>query len=89
MKHLVVRVLSKDYATWRTAMEYAGEAILNHGVTGWKVFQETENPNEVLVIFYTTDIDATLEFFKSSDEFKRANAASGAIEREFFIAEKL
>lgn len=85
MADLIVRVASPDYNTWLNAFVSAEPGLVEAGVNQWTVFQDTWNPNIVMVHFIADDLDRAMAFFGSA-AFKDINAASGATERRFFIA---
>jgi hypothetical protein len=82
---LIVRVVSPDYSTWLNAFVSAENGLVEAGINQWTVYQDTWNPNIVMVHFIADDLDRAMAFF-GSDEFKDVNARSGATERRFFIA---
>ncbi len=86
MTDLIVRVTSTDYSTWLNAFVSAENGLVEAGINQWTVYQDTWNPNIVMVHFVASDLERAMAFF-GSDEFKEINARSGATERSFFIAE--
>lgn len=86
MADLIVRVASPDYNTWLNAFVSAENGLVEAGINQWTVYQDTWNPNIVMVHFSAADLDRAMAFF-GSDEFKAINAMSGATERTFFVAQ--
>jgi hypothetical protein len=64
----------------------AENGLVEAGINQWTVYQDTWNPNIVMVHFIADDIDRAMAFF-GSDEFKEINARSGATERSFYFAQ--
>ncbi len=87
MADLIVRVETPDYNQWLSAFTGAAEGLLASGVTGWTIYRDSWNHNNVMVHFVAEDVDRAMAFFKS-DAFKDINAASGATGRTFFIAQQ-
>ncbi len=86
MTDLIVRVASPDYSTWLNAFVSAENGLVEAGINQWTIYQDTWNPNIVMVHFVADDIDRAMAFF-GSDEFKEINARSGATERSFYFAQ--
>jgi uncharacterized protein (DUF1330 family) len=87
MADLIVRVSSPDYSTWLNAFVSAEPGLVEAGINQWTVYQDTWNPNVVMVHFIADDLDRAMAFFRS-EEFKEINARSGATDRTFFIAQQ-
>lgn len=87
MADLIVRVSSPDYSTWLNAFVSAEPGLVEAGINQWTVYQDTWNPNVVMVHFIADDLDRAMAFFRS-DAFKEIHARSGATERTFFIAQQ-
>lgn len=87
MADLIVRVSSPDYSTWLNAFVSAEPGLVEAGINQWTVYQDTWNPNVVMVHFIADDLDRAMAFFRS-EEFKDVNARSGATDRTFFIAQQ-
>ncbi len=87
MADLIVRVTTPNYGNWLNAFVSAENALLEAGINQWTVYQDTWNPNIVMVHFIAEDIDRAMAFFKS-DQFKEINARSGASERKFWVGQE-
>jgi hypothetical protein len=87
MTDLIVRVTTPNYSIWLNAFVSAENRLLEAGINQWTVYQDSWNPNNVMVHFIADDIDRAMAFFES-DEFEEINARSGATEREFYVAER-
>lgn len=87
MADLIVRVQTPDYERWLSAFTGAANGLIESGINQWTVYRDSWNHNNVMVHFVAEDIDRALAFFKSED-FKHINAASGATDRTFFIAQQ-
>lgn len=87
MADLIVRVQTPDYDRWLAAFSGATNGLLESGVTSWTVYRDSWNHNNVMVHFVAEDIDRAIGFFRS-EGFKEINAASGATDRTFFIAQQ-
>ena len=87
MPHLMVRVVSPSFDGWRKAFEYASPDMTGFGITGWRIYRETDNPNAAMVHFMVDDIGKAMEFFRSP-KFQEANKMGNVTDREFYIAEK-
>ena len=86
MADLLVRVTTPDYGTWLNAFVSAENGLLEAGINQWTVYQDTWNPNIVMVHFIAEDVDRAMAFFQS-EEFKGINARSGATERKFWVGQ--
>jgi hypothetical protein len=87
MQHLMVRVGSPNFDGWRKAFDYASPDMAGFGITGWRIYRDTDNSNVAMVHFMVDDIGRAMEFFKSA-KFQEANKMGQVNEREFYIAEK-
>jgi hypothetical protein len=87
MADLIVRVTTPDYGTWLNAFVSAEPGLVDAGINQWTVYQDTWNPNIVMVHFIADDMDRAMAFFQS-DAFKDLNARSGATERTFWVAQQ-
>jgi len=87
MVDLMVRVTSPNYDTWLNAFVSAETGLVDAGINQWTVYQDTWNPNIVMIHFIADDIDRAMAFF-GSDAFKDINARSGATERRFWVGQQ-
>lgn len=87
MQHLMVRVVSPNFANWKNVVNGTRQGLMEHGITSWTIYQDSDNPNAGMVHFVVEDMGRAMEFFRSA-EFQKANADAKVSDREFYTAEK-
>jgi hypothetical protein len=71
---LIVRHKVKDYSTWRPEFDRHASAQKSASLTNPRVFRSSDDPNEV-VIFFTTSDTAKAKDFVSSPDLKSTMSA--------------
>jgi hypothetical protein len=75
---MVVHHSVRDYAAWRPAYDAHEAARTAAGLTNGRVFRSTEDPNDILILFDTSD-RRRAEEFGGSEDLKSAMQNSGVI----------
>ena len=73
-----VRVKVEDYAKWRPVAEGMSSFRASRGSKGARVFQNVDDPNEVVLLFEWDDLDVARQTFQS-DEAREAMRRAGVI----------
>jgi hypothetical protein len=64
---MVVHHSVRDYTGWRPAYDAHEAARTAAGLTNGRVFRSTEDPNDILILFDTSDRRRAEEFGRSDD----------------------
>ena len=72
----VVRHRVRDYAAWRKVYDEFASGQQAGGVTAQSVYQDADDPNDVLVLHHFPD-RATAEAFMASPELRQAMERAG------------
>jgi hypothetical protein len=75
---MIVHHSVRDYAAWRPAYDAHEAARTAAGLTNGRVFRSTEDPNDILILFDTSD-RRRAEEFGGSEDLKSAMQNSGVI----------
>ena len=75
---MIVHHAVRDYGAWRPAYDAHEAARRAAGLTNGRVFRSTEDPNDILILFDTSD-RRRAEEFGGSDDLKSAMQNSGVI----------
>jgi hypothetical protein len=75
---MIVNHSVRDYAAWRPAYDAHEAARRAAGLTNGRVFRSTEDPNDILILFDTSD-RRRAEEFGGSEDLKSAMQNSGVI----------
>jgi hypothetical protein len=75
---MIVHHAVRDYAAWRPAYDAHEAARRAAGLTNGRVFRSTEDPNDILILFDTSD-RRRAEEFGGSEDLKSAMQNSGVI----------
>jgi len=75
---MIVHHSVRDYAAWRPAYDAHEAARRAAGLTNGRVFRSTEDPNDILILFDTSD-RRRAEEFGGSEDLKSAMQNSGVI----------
>jgi hypothetical protein len=65
---MIVHHSVRDYAAWRPAYDAHEAARRAAGLTNGRVFRSTEDPNDILILFNTSDRRRAEEFGRSNDQ---------------------
>src|SRR5215470_1718771 len=76
MGMLVIRHKVKDYSTWRPAFDRHASAQRSAGLRDPHVFRSSDDQNEVVIFFRTTDTAKAKDFVASPDLKSTAQTAS-------------
>jgi hypothetical protein len=75
---MIVHHAVRDYEAWRPAYDAHEAARRAAGLTNGRVFRSTEDPNDILILFDTSD-RRRAEEFGGSEDLKSAMQNSGVI----------
>ena len=78
MAVLIIRHSVRDNAAWRPVYDAHEAARTAAGLTNGRVFRSTEDPNDILILFDTSD-RRRAEEFGGSEDLKSAMQNSGVI----------
>ena len=76
MAHILVRHKVEDYAKWRNAFDGSIEMRKAGGELSAQVFQTSEDPNDLVLLFEWNSLDNARAFL-GSDELKQGMEAAG------------
>jgi len=77
-ENLTVHLKVKDYATWRSNYDGREKSRVAAGISNGRVFQSSENPNDVVILQDVADV-AKARTWLGSDEMKTAMQQSGVV----------
>ena len=80
MPALLIRHKVADYAAWKPVFDEHGTNRAANGSQGGRVFQNSTNPNEVLILLEWDDLDRA-DLFVRSDDLSEAMVLAGVIDR--------
>lgn len=66
MAHVLAHLKVKDFASWKAEFENNTEMRANAGSKGGQVFQNPDDPNEVIVLLEWQDVDGARSFAGST-----------------------
>lgn len=78
MAHLLVRQKVADYGKWKAAFDQDAGIRASGGSQGEHIFQNADNPNEVIILL-TWDTMDNLHQFAQSEELKQRMQRAGVI----------
>ena len=78
MAHLLVHHKVEDYIKWKLAFDEHSSMRSQNGSKGGKVFQSTNNPNELFVLLEWDSL-ANAQKFAQSDSIKEAMKDAGVV----------
>lgn len=76
MAYLLARAPVEDFEEWKSAFDGFDPFRTEHGQRGYQVFQSTDDPNEVVVLFEWDDNEDPRAFF-NSEEMRDRMAQAG------------
>ena len=80
MPYLFIRHKVQDYPKWRAAFDAHDPARLKAGLRAEGVFQEADDPNDLVLVFMVTDEQKARQFLRSDDlrqAMQRAGVTQG------------
>ena len=78
MSHVMVRHKVENYDTWRVAFDDHGSFRKENGERSARVFQSSDDPNDVLMLF-DWDSEDNVRRFMESDNLKETMHKAGVI----------
>jgi hypothetical protein len=80
MPYLLVRHKVSDFSKWKAAYDTHLPARQRAGLKEEHLLRNTDNPNEVVLLFQTTDIQKAKEFGGSAD-LREAMQNAGVVDK--------
>jgi hypothetical protein len=77
-ENLTMHFKVKDFSAWRTGYDGNEKNRMSAGITNGRVFRNTDNPNEVVVLQDVADV-AKARTWLDSDEMRTVLQKSGVI----------
>lgn len=78
MAYVIIRHKVQDYGRWKPLYDEHQSARKEHGVKYEQLFRNTEDPNDITLLFEVSDINKIREFMES-DNLKDAMLRAGVI----------
>jgi heme-degrading monooxygenase HmoA len=75
MAHLLVRQKVEDYATWKAAFDTDAGIRASGGSQGGHIFQNTNDPHEVVILLAWDTMDNLRQFAQADDLQQRMQRA--------------
>ena len=76
MHHVLVRIKVEDYARWRPVFDELANLRTRFGSKGGHLFQKSDNPNEVVLLFEWDSLEKARQYFQS-EELRRGMQSAG------------
>lgn len=70
MAKVMVKLRFESYDKWRPAFDEAETTRKDHGVKGTQVFQNADNPHEVVILYEWDDLEHAWPYFEQPDNRK-------------------
>jgi heme-degrading monooxygenase HmoA len=80
MQYTLVRHKVADYAKWKPLFDEHGAARKANGCSGHKLFRNTDDPNELLILLEIDDSEKVRQFAQSED-LREAMQRSGVADQ--------
>jgi hypothetical protein len=80
MPHVLVRSKVQDFAKWKVKYDEHQSVRKAAGLTERYLFRNADNPNEVILLFETSDLDKA-RVFASSDDLRQKMQESGVTDK--------
>ncbi|MGH2561327.1 MAG: cyclase [Thermomicrobiales bacterium] len=80
MSALLLRHKVTDYVTWKQVFEEHGDVRRAYGSQGSRLFRNTADPNETVILFEWDDLDRA-RLFAQSDDLRGAMARAGVADQ--------
>jgi hypothetical protein len=75
MPHVLVRSKVQDFAKWKVKYDEHSSVRRDAGLTERYLLRNADNPNEVVILFETSDLDKARAFASSADLRERMQEA--------------
>jgi len=88
MAYLLIRHKHKDYTKWKTVFDEHSVTRNASGSKGARLFRNTDNPNEMVIIFEWDSLEKAKKFAQSED-LKKTMQRAGVIDKPdiYFLEE--
>ena len=86
MTSVMIRVISADFDSWRSAHESCRHARRGFAVTSERLYRDLDQPDSALVELETTDLARTPAWF-TSEQFAVASGGTSVHDRTIRVAE--
>ena len=80
MIHMLIRHKVADFAKWKPAYDAHASARQSAGLKELHLLRNTENPNEVILLFSAEDADKA-KAFAASDDLRQAMQKAGVSDK--------
>ena len=80
MPHVLVRSKVQDFAKWKVKYDEHLSVRKAAGLTERYLFRNADNPNEVILLFETNDLDKA-RAFASSDDLRQKMQEAGVTDK--------
>jgi len=91
MPYLLERHEVRDYARWREVFDADAEGRKAAGCLGARIFRNTEDPQEVVVLFEWDSLESARQRIESASlgrKFDEAGVSGGTGQTEFYLLEE-
>ena len=78
--HMLIRHKVTDFAKWKSVYHETLPARQESGLTEVHLLRNTENPNEVILLFSVEDLDKA-QAFAASDDLRQAMQRAGVSDK--------
>lgn len=89
MPYLLVRHKMKDYAKWKQVFDEHGSTRKANGSKGGHLFQNSDNPSEIVILFEWDDLKKARQFAQSEDLRKAMERAGVSDKPDVYFLEKI
>jgi heme-degrading monooxygenase HmoA len=76
MQHVLVRLKLEDFNRWKPVFDEFASLRRASGSKGGRIFQKSDNPNEVVILFEWDDLAKARRFYQS-DELRQGMQRAG------------
>ncbi len=83
MNYLLIRHKVADFAKWKHGYDAHGSARANAGLKEERLLRNTDDPNEVVLLFSTQDLNKAKQFAASDDLRQRMQEVGNPIDYRF------
>jgi hypothetical protein len=80
MMHILIRHKVTDFAKWKQVYDAHASARQNAGLKEEHLLRNAEDPNEVILLFSTEDLDKA-KTFTASDDLRQAMQKAGVSDK--------
>jgi quinol monooxygenase YgiN len=89
MPYLLVRHQVEDYARWKPLFDQHGLTRQRNGCRGGQLFRNSNNPNELLILFEWDNLERARQFAQSPDLRETMQRAGVIDQPDVYFLEKV